>query len=80
MQFFLENTSKNMHNLIMLERKAFNFLENWKKTKQNERRTSSRKLSPRSVQGHEQRRYVPQPLYGKDTRHHRVRRRNLPIG
>ena len=36
MQFFLENMSKNMHNLIMLERKAFNFLENWKNTKQNE--------------------------------------------
>lgn len=36
MQFLLENMSKNMHNLIMLERKAFNFLENWKNTKQNE--------------------------------------------
>ena len=28
MQLPLENMSKNMHNLIMLERKAFNFLEN----------------------------------------------------
>ena len=40
--------------------------------KENEKRYSSRKLSPRRIQGYVQRRYVPYKIYMKDNRDSRI--------
>lgn len=36
MHLWVKNCSKNLHNLIMLQRRAYHFLDEWWKTKRNE--------------------------------------------